>query len=461
MQGVARAETAGDLGRHGLHQCRRPRLSPQATQRCYRSQGVRIRQRILVGLAGLAASAGVVGCASAQGLLPVPSTRPPAQAPAITPAPTGPLAPRPTSATTPASRRPKAPCSNAGVIANWPVARRAAMVVVAPVLDFDMGTVEVAANAGVGGILFLGGAGVPSDLAGQLDTAWRAAAPGVRPLVMADEEGGGVQRLLGGVSYFPWAREMAQTMSAQQVERLGARVGAQMLRLGVDVDLAPVLDLDGGNGPSAIDPDGLRSFSSEAGVAARYGTAFSDGLASAGILAVVKHFPGLGGSTANTDYGAAATPPLSTLEVDGLAPFRAALAAGVRAVMVANASVPGLTALPASLSKAAVDGLLRDTLGFQGLVLTDSLSAGAISQAGYDLPRAAVAAISAGDDMVLFGSTLTAAQRTLLSPGKVANTVHQITAAMITAINGGSLPTSRLDDAVEHIVTAAHVDLCQ
>lgn len=352
-----------------------------------------------------------------------------------------------------------AACSNASVIAGWPLARRAAMVQVVPVLNFDMQTVSQAAAAGAGGVLFLGNQPAPSGLGADLGAALHGAGP-VAPMVMADEEGGGIQRLYPSVSSFPWPRDMARTMTAQAVRQLATRVGTQMRQAGVGVDLAPVLDVDGGVGPSATNPDGSRSFSPDPAVAASYGKAFFQGLEAGGVLPVVKHFPGLGGASANTDYGPATTPPLSTLEKVGLVPFRAAIAAGVPAVMVANAIVPGLTSGPASLSSAAIDGLLRTTLGFHGLVLTDSLSAGAITQAGYDLPRAVVAAISAGADMVLYGSTLTPAQTSGLSTNAVAATVNTVSSAIVQATRTGALPVSRLDAAVGHVLGAEHANLC-
>ena len=131
------------------------------------------------------------------------------------------------------------------------------------------------------------------------------------------------------------------------------------------------------------------------------------------------------------------------LRAGALQPFKAAIAAGVPAIMVANADVPGLTSSPASVSTAAVNGLLRQELGFNRLVLTDSLSAGAIRQAGLGLPEASVAAITAGADLVLFGSTLTPAETQLLSPANVQATTQHIVDALVTAVisGEGSKPT--------------------
>jgi len=277
---------------------------------------------------------------------------------------------------------------------------------------------------------------------------------------MADQEGGGIERLTPPVPSMPWPRTMAATMSTQQVQQLAAATGAAMVALGVKMDLAPVADVDAGPGPSASNPDGRRSFSGDPATASSYTVAFIKGLIQSGAIPVVKHFPGLGGATGNTDNGPASTQSLSSLQSSGLVPFRAAVAAGATAVMIANAAVPGLTSLPASLSSSVITGLLRQQLGFNGLILTDSLSAGAISAAGYDLEHAAVAAVGAGADMVLFGSTLTPAQTALLSPAGVDANLRGIAGAIATAVSTGELPSSRLDSADEHVLDAGHVSLC-
>ena len=339
------------------------------------------------------------------------------------------------------------------------MARRASLLLVAPVLDFDMRSAHVAASQGAGGILFLGNATAPAGLAAQLSAAF-AGGSVPSPIAMADQEGGGIQRLTPPVTSIPWPRTMASTMTAQQVESLAAQAGSGMASLGVKMDLAPVADVDSGAGPSSSNPDGQRSFSGDPATASAYTAAFMRGMVRAGEIPVVKHFPGLGGSTGNTYNGPASTQPLSVLESRGFPPFQAAIAAGAPAVMVANATVPGLTSLPASLSPDAIGGLLRGRLGFGGLVLTDSLSAGAISAAGYSLPRAAVAAITAGADMVLFGSTLTPADRAQLAPPAVAANLQAISAAIAAAVASGQLPVSRLDSADEHVLAAAHVSLC-
>ena len=304
-------------------------------------------------------------------------------------------------------------------------------------------------TAGVGGIILFG-SNAPPALPANLAALRRTAAHGLAPLVMTDEEGGQVQRMANLVGSLPWPRTMAATMTVAQTRALAEQVGRRMRASGVTMDLAPVLDLSDGPGPDAAHPDGPRSFSIHASIATAYGLAFARGLRAGGVIPVVKHFPGLGQASHNTDFGPATVPPLSVLKAAALRPFEAAITAGLPAVMAGNASIPGLTgSLPASLSGAAITGLLRHQLGFRGLVLTDSLSALAVADAGYSVPRAAARAIEAGADMVLFNT---------VDPEV---TMKDIIAAIVSAVTSGRLPTARLDDAVQHVLSAKNVALCR
>ena len=143
-------------------------------------------------------------------------------------------------------------------------------------------------------------------------------------------------------------------------------------------------------------------------------------------------------------------PPLPVLKAAALLPFEAAIRAGATAVMVGNVTIPGLTGtVPATLSKAAITGLLRRQLGFGGLVLTDSLSALAVTDAGYSLPRAAALSIEAGADMVLIR------QRDGRDHHPGHHRQHRLGRHL------GRLPVSRLDTAVQHVLAAKKIPLCR
>lgn len=343
-----------------------------------------------------------------------------------------------------------AACTTASVLRTWTLRRLAEQTVVVPVNETHVATVAAEVSAGAGGVILFG-TSAPSDLGSQLARLVRRAPGGVPPFVMTDEEGGAVARMANLVGSIPSARQMGATLTAAEIHAIAARAGARMRSLGVTMDLAPVLDLDGRPGPSRTNPDGTRSFSPVERVAQRDGLAFADGLRDAGVVPVVKHFPGLGGATGNTDFSSAATLPWSDLETDGLLPFTAAVRGGFPAVMVANARVPGLTALPGSLSWTLTTTVLRGRLGFHGLVLTDSLSAVAIRAAGYTVPAASVRALVAGADMVLFNASATT----------VAGLTSRVVDAIVAAARGGGLARSRLRNAALHVLRAKDVTLCR
>ncbi len=330
--------------------------------------------------------------------------------------------------------------------------RLAYLTMSVPVEETDLTSALAEVRAGAGGLLLFGSA-APPGLGAELRRL-EAAAPGhLGTLVMTDEEGGGVERMANLVGTLPWPRWMASHWSAARIEAAVTAMGRRMHAAGVLMDLAPVVDVDGRNiPPGATDPDGWRSFSGDTSVVARDGRAYMKGLLAAGELPVLKHFPGLGGASGNTDVMAAHTLPWPTLEKVALAPFEAGIAAGAPAVMVSNATVPGLSRYPASLSPAVISRELRQRLHFKGLVLTDSLSAVAISAAGFSVPAAAVQALRAGADMVLFSLQATPAATRVLA-GRIA-------AAIVAAVADHTLGRASLVAAAAAVLRARHVSLC-
>jgi beta-N-acetylhexosaminidase len=277
---------------------------------------------------------------------------------------------------------------------------------------------------------------------------------------MADQEGGGIQRLRGAIPDLPWPSELAASNTVAQVRAKAEAWGRAMAALGVTMDLAPVLDVDARPGPSTDNPDGKRAFSGDAATVSRYGVAFMLGLRDGGVIPVVKHFPGLGGTTGNTDARPAPTKPLATLRAGDLSPFRDAIAAGAPAMMIANATVPGMTTHPAGLSSAVIGTLLRGELGFSGLVVTDSLSAGAVTAVTKNLGEAAAAAVESGADLLLFGDTSSASHRAALTGPAVQESFDQIVAALRVAHDSGALRDDRLNAAVSNVLRARGVELC-
>lgn len=251
----------------------------------------------------------------------------------------------------------------------------------------------------------------PSDAlrAGQYARLRRGAGS---PLIAVDYEGGGVSRHAGLIGRTPSARTQASTMTLSQIKAMAAQRGRAMRRLGINVDFAPVVDLDLGS--PVIGP---RSYGRTPGAVTARAGAFAQGLQSAGVLPVLKHFPGHGQADADSHLRLPTTPHWRVLRKRDLQPYRTLLhRPGRWGVMVGHLYVPGLSSsrrVPTSLDPAAYRALRRD-VGFTGVAFTDSLGMGAIA-ARYSPSAAAVRAIAAGADVALLdnASGLSAAERAL------------------------------------------------
>jgi beta-N-acetylhexosaminidase len=215
-------------------------------------------------------------------------------------------------------------------------------------------------------------------------------------LVMTDQEGGQVKRVDG-----PPDASAAQMGEAGPADALhqGRATGADLADLGVNVDLAPVLDV---GRPGGVIAATERSFGSTAVAVTRSAVPFAEGLQAGGVAATAKHFPGLGSALENTDFEAQSlTLPKSELRAVDEAPYRAYIAAGGRLVMISTATYPALSSRPAAFSHRIVTGELRRRLGFRGVTITDSLGGAAVAAFGGQR-EAAVDGASAGDDILLF-----------------------------------------------------------
>ena len=342
----------------------------------------------------------------------------------------------------PAARATPPACSNLSELAHWPLARLASQVLMLSVGEDDIASVTPLIRDGVGGMLITGTSGVPG-LAQSLASLRGVAGP-VPPLFAVDAEGGRVQRLGPLLPPLASPRQLAATRTPGEVRDDGQRLGTALHELGITMDFAPDADLT--DGPAG-GPIGDRSFSNDADVTATYAGAFAQGLEAAGVVPVAKHFPGHGHADGDTDLAPAVTPPIERLRTSDLRSFTTLIAHGIPAVMVGHLTVPGVTdaGRPASVSPAAI-GLLRRGLGFGGLIVTDSLSMGAISRSGLSVPDAAVAALEAGADLLLFTSNQDA-------PDAVG--------AIGRAVTSGALPMARLQDAAARVLAIKHVDLCR
>ena len=322
--------------------------------------------------------------------------------PAAEPAATIP-SPGSTSSNAPSTSQP--PAATLGCdIATWPVRDKLAQLLVVGVTGADDAR-AVVANHHVGGIMI----GSWTDLSMLTDGSLPGIASSGGPLPLAvsvDEEGGRVSRLKSIIGPQPSARVLAATHTPDEVYAIALDRGHQMRGLGITIDFAPVADV-------TTEPDdeviGDRSFGSDPAKVTEYASAYARGLHDAGILPVLKHFPGHGHGSGDSHTGAVTTPPLTDLMNDDLVPYRTLITAAPVAVMVGHLEVPGLTGTdPASLSPAAYQLLRSGGYGgppFTGLVFTDDISSMAAVNQRYGVSEAALKAFQAGADVALWTTT--------------------------------------------------------
>jgi beta-N-acetylhexosaminidase len=258
------------------------------------------------------------------------------------------------------------------------------------------------------------------------------------PLIAIDEEGGDVTRIghLVGSSY-PGNAALGAVDDVVLTEAVYRALGADLAALGINVDLAPSVDVNTAADNPVI---GTRSFGADTALVARHAAAAVAGLQAAGVAACAKHFPGHGSTRIDShDSIATVDVSLTVLAQRDLPPFSAAIAAGVRAVMPGHLRVPELTGdLPASLSAPAQTGLLRGELGFTGVIISDALEMRAVSKP-FGLPEAAVLAVAAGTDLLCFGRD------------RRRDAFLAVRDALAAAVSSGRMPGARLEEAAARV----------
>jgi beta-N-acetylhexosaminidase len=238
-------------------------------------------------------------------------------------------------------------------------------------------------------------------LTGTLQAAARAAGHPHPLLIAIDQENGIVRRTGASTTMFPGNMALGAIGDNAVAEQIARATGEELLALGITMNLAP--DIDIANNP-ANPVIGVRSFGADPELVARLGAAALRGYRAAGVVATLKHFPGHG-DTATDSHRALPVVPFDhqRLEAIELVPFRRGIAEGAEVVMTAHVALPAVTrsaTTPATLAPEVLRGLLRERLGFEGVILTDCLEMNAISKT-VGIARGAVQALQAGADMVL------------------------------------------------------------
>lgn len=257
--------------------------------------------------------------------------------------------------------------------------------------------------------------------------------------VCVDEEGGAVSRLGGNAAMdFPQFGPMASIGASGEnsdAYHVGYTLGSELLELGFNLDFAPVADVDSNPKNTVI---GDRAFSTDPETAAKMVSACVRGFRDAGTLCTLKHFPGHGDTAQDSHQGEVTlNKTLEELQKTELPPFSAGIQAGAPVVMVGHISLPKITGsdVPASLSPELITDLLRDSMGFNGLIITDAMNMGAITEQ-YSSDEAAVLAILAGCDLILMPEDLPEAIQ-----------------ALRQAVEDDTISAARIDESVRRILT--------
>lgn len=255
-------------------------------------------------------------------------------------------------------------------------------------------------------------------------------------LLSVDEEGGRVSRMPADFARLPANSIVGNALDCTLAENFGRILARRVKALGFNLNYAPVLDVNSNPDNPVI---GSRSFSAEPGVVSALGTRAMEGIRAEGVIPVVKHFPGHGDTNVDSHIGLPRVDAdLERLLEFELLPFRAAIRAGADAIMTAHILLPKLDPdNPATLSRPLITGLLRDKLHFDGVVITDDLTMGAIKE-HYSMGEAAVQAINAGVDIVLVCHGYT--------------NYIAVLEALRKAVETGALPMARIDQAVHRVL---------
>ncbi|GGC00069.1 beta-N-acetylhexosaminidase [Pseudoduganella buxea] len=258
------------------------------------------------------------------------------------------------------------------------------------------------------------------------------------PLLIAlDQEGGMVMRIEQGVTPIPAPMAFQAAGDEGDCERLQFVNADEMRRIGINMLLGPVLDVNNNPANPVI---GVRAFGEDADTVIRFGGAAVRGMQRAGVIVTAKHFPGHGDTAVDSHHAMALVAhDQARLQAVELAPFRAAIAQGVDAIMTAHVAFPAFepdASVPATLSRAVLTGLLRNDMGHDGVVISDCLEMGAIAD-GVGVPEGAVRTLLAGADIVLVSHT--------------ESRQHGAIDAVLAALEEGRLAPERIAEALARV----------
>ncbi|MFZ7946012.1 beta-N-acetylhexosaminidase [Neobacillus sp. 19] len=289
----------------------------------------------------------------------------------------------------------------------------------------------------VGGIIFYKNNFETPEQTVQLVNQLKAGNVSSLPLFLGvDQEGGRVTRLPGGLVNFPPNKQIGQVNNPEFSYKVGTLIGHELREFGLNLDFAPVLDINSNPNNPVI---GDRSFGNNSEIVSKLGIQTMKGIQSQDVIPTIKHFPGHGDTSVDSHLELpVVNKSLKQLKELELIPFERAIDHGADVVMVAHILLPELDKTnPASMSKAVMTDLLRKQLSFKGVIITDDMTMGAITE-HFDIGKAAVESVKAGSDIILVGHDY--------------NNVVKITSSLKTAVQNGEISEQRLNESIERII---------
>lgn len=297
----------------------------------------------------------------------------------------------------------------------------------------------------LGGVILFRENTVTAEQTTKLVSAYQEASEKYGLLVSIDQEGGIVTRLQMGTD-FPGNMALGATRSEEVAKKVGAAIGKELNALGINMNFGPALDVNNNPDNPVI---GVRSFGEDPELVGKLGNAYITGLHESGTAATAKHFPGHGDTAVDSHVGLPEVAhDIERLKKVELYPFQQAMNAGIDAVITAHVTFPKIddtkviskkdgteVALPATLSQKVLTGLMREQMGFKGVIVTDAMNMAAIVD-HFGTVEAAIKSVKAGTDIVLMPVGLEA----------VANGLYD-------AVNKGEISTTRIEQSVERILT--------
>ena len=312
--------------------------------------------------------------------------------------------------------------------------------------EMDESTVRTLRDYCVGNVIHFGnnvqGLADARALNAALTAEIRQNCADVPPLICIDHEGGRVMRFAGDFTWFPSHLTLSAADDTELTCAVGRAMAQELAYAGFTLNFAPVVDIISAVASPVI---GVRSFGDIPERVIRHAGAFARGMQSGGVMACLKHFPGHGSSTADSHYFLPTVElTREELEATGLSPYRALCREKVAgAIMTAHILFPKIEPdpVPATMSPRILTGILREDIGFDGIVFSDGIQMKAIAE-HYGMERGCIAAIRAGVDIVCIGTGGSGSQEAQRSCME----------ALYQAALSGEIPMERIDEAVAHVL---------